>query len=231
MAHRNFYVILGVRPGASLEDIRAAYRSLAKKHHPDRRGPQGAESFRRLAEAYEVLSDPGRRAAHNREIQAAAESSARPASEPIGTATVIAPEPVDLDGVSLGRAFHDSRSATEAEYFEWITRHHTQRVPKSGRVQRIDLEVVLSPEEARHGGILPVEIPSLARCAACDGTGHTWLYLCRACGGEGIRTRPATILVRVPRRADNGTVRELPLTAHGIFLRIHLRVAAPSFRT
>lgn len=62
----DYYALLGVTPGASGEEIRAAFRQLAKRLHPDvSRLPSAAERFRRAVEAYEVLSDPARRAAYD----------------------------------------------------------------------------------------------------------------------------------------------------------------------
>src|SRR5690349_20132047 len=68
MADFDYYRELGVSRDASLEEIRAAFRRLAAKHHPDRNpGKRAAErEFKRLAEAYEVLSDAQKRAAYDR---------------------------------------------------------------------------------------------------------------------------------------------------------------------
>jgi molecular chaperone DnaJ len=62
----NLYNILGVSPTASTEDIKKAYRSLAMRHHPDRNAHASAEvRFNSIKAAYEVLSDPQRRAEYN----------------------------------------------------------------------------------------------------------------------------------------------------------------------
>jgi preprotein translocase subunit Sec63 len=63
------YTDLGLPTSATAEDIRAAFRSLAKKHHPDRQGPQydgDASEFRKVREAYEILSDPKKKAEYDR---------------------------------------------------------------------------------------------------------------------------------------------------------------------
>jgi DnaJ-class molecular chaperone len=57
----DYYAILGVNSAASLKRIQAAYRKLAKEYHPDHAGMQGKEKFQAVQEAYEVLSDPGKR--------------------------------------------------------------------------------------------------------------------------------------------------------------------------
>lgn len=65
----NLYNILGVSPTASAEEIKKAYRSLAMRHHPDRNTHPGAESrFNAIKTAYELLSDPKKRADYNQSL-------------------------------------------------------------------------------------------------------------------------------------------------------------------
>jgi len=65
----NLYNILGVSPSASAEEIKKAYRSLAMRHHPDRNMHPGAESrFNAIKTAYELLSDPKKRAEYNQSL-------------------------------------------------------------------------------------------------------------------------------------------------------------------
>src|SRR5574343_303646 len=69
MAKRDFYEILGVAKGASDDDIKKAYRKLAMKFHPDRnqgeKAKEAEEKFKEAKEAYEILSDPKKRAAYD----------------------------------------------------------------------------------------------------------------------------------------------------------------------
>lgn len=77
----NPYEVLGVAPGAEQEAITGAYRALARKYHPDC-NPSGAERMKAINAAYELLSDPGRRAAYNRQRPAESRGGSRTSTPP-----------------------------------------------------------------------------------------------------------------------------------------------------
>jgi curved DNA-binding protein CbpA len=66
---KDYYLILGVRRDEPVEGIRAAYRRLAKTHHPDRAGPEGAAEFRHITDAYHALSNPEERRQYDRRLR------------------------------------------------------------------------------------------------------------------------------------------------------------------
>jgi DnaJ domain len=87
----DYYRVLGVARDASMPEIRRAYRRLARRHHPDR-NPEadGPERFRALAEAYEVLNDPGRRARYDHTIGPSARRAVpHPQSRPLARRGVL----------------------------------------------------------------------------------------------------------------------------------------------
>lgn len=81
---KDLYKILGVPRNVSEQELRAAYRALVKKYHPDTGAGSSVERFREIQAAYETLSDPGRRAVYDRErsrtapLSAAVERTGRP---------------------------------------------------------------------------------------------------------------------------------------------------------
>ena len=66
MAKRDYYEVLGVSKGATADELKKAYRKLSKKYHPDINKEADAEDkFKEISEAYEILSDPQRKAAYD----------------------------------------------------------------------------------------------------------------------------------------------------------------------
>src|ERR1700674_2114925 len=76
MSKRDYYEVLGVQRSCSIEDVKAAYRKLAKECHPDRNPEDhtAEPKFKELSEAYEILKDPDKRAAYDRYGHAAFEN-------------------------------------------------------------------------------------------------------------------------------------------------------------
>ncbi len=85
MAKRDFYEVLGVGKGADEKDLKAAYRNMAKKLHPDANpGDKAAEAkFKEISEAYDVLKDPQKKAAYDRFGHQAFEGGRGPAAAPV----------------------------------------------------------------------------------------------------------------------------------------------------
>ncbi|OYV74880.1 MAG: hypothetical protein B7Z66_14930 [Chromatiales bacterium 21-64-14] len=104
MVSTDHYTVLGVRADAPPEVIRAAYRALAQKHHPDRAQDPGTArvSMTRLNEAYAVLSDPGKRRAYDR---ARVESAPQPPQDPVRWNGNTAPVSIEVGGYRYGLNF------------------------------------------------------------------------------------------------------------------------------
>ncbi len=168
-AKRDYYEVLGVSRDASTEAIKKAYRKLALKHHPDRNpGDKDAENrFKEASEAYQVLSDPERRAQYDRFGHAAFEQGAGPGG---------------FDFAAAG--FEDIFSDIFGDFFGTGRRSRTRA--RRGEDLRYDLEVGF--EEAVFGAEKTIEVPRLMTCAACRGLGTkdgVPRETCRTCRGSG----------------------------------------------
>jgi molecular chaperone DnaJ len=159
---RDYYEILGVDRDASTEDIRKAYRRLARMYHPDvNKSPEAEERFKEINEAYEVLSDEQKRLAYDRFGHSG------------------------LEGGFSDFGFPDLSDIFES-FFGGFTGTRTQKGPRAGEDLRADL--TLSFEEAVFGVEKELEIEQLVLCPTCDGTGAepgSRPTRCPECGGSG----------------------------------------------
>src|SRR5919199_247239 len=170
MVEQDYYELLGVPKGADEAAIKAAYRRLAKEHHPDRKnGCKESEArFKAINEAYDVLKDPQKRAAYDRFGKAAFQNGG--SGDPFS------------DGGFNG--FSDIFSTIFGEFMD--PRGARQNAAR-GADLRYDLE--LSLEDAFTGVEKAVTIEALARCEVCNGRGCTrsdnCARGCSTCGGMG----------------------------------------------
>lgn len=162
---RDYYEVLGVARNASQEEVKKAFRRLAMQYHPDRNKEAGAEErFKETSEAYEVLSDPQRRAAYDRFGHDGAQAFA---GSP-------------FQGFDFG-GFGDVFDA----FFAGSARHH-RRQPQRGTDLRTRL--ALAFEEAVFGCEKEIEVVRREVCSHCDGSGSkpgTQPSRCSVCNGNG----------------------------------------------
>ncbi len=170
MPTQDYYDTLGVARDASADEIRAAYRALARKHHPDvAKDKAVAEThFRTINEAYEVLSDPNKRAQYDR----------------FGTV-----------GNGQGSPFGDAgfASAGFGDIFDMFFgemrnggQQQRRSGPQRGSDLRYDLEITL--EDAFSGTTREIVYSHLAQCETCKGSGAepgSLLVSCERCSGSG----------------------------------------------
>ena len=92
MAAKDYYLILGVSRSESPAGIRARYRDLVRRLHPDRAGPESTSAFQEIREAYETLADPQARRRHNAELERPEARRSIERNEPVATPTVRVPK-------------------------------------------------------------------------------------------------------------------------------------------
>lgn len=227
-AKRDYYEVLGIGRSASLEEIKRSYRRLARQYHPDVNSDPGAEEkFKELGEAYQVLSDPEKRAAYDAYGHAGLNGGAAGPGPGFG-------------GFDLGDILN--------EFFGggMSSRAYARQAAERGADLRYDVEISL--EEAASGvervievarprtcdtctgsgakpGTRPETCPScggtgqirhsqqtilgafssVVPCGACRGAGRVIKEPCRTCGGQGRKVTTSTLTVRIPAGIEDGT--------------------------
>ncbi len=178
---RDYYEVLGVSPDAGADEIRRAYRQLARRYHPDISGDERGGAFLEVSRAYEVLRDADRRRAYDRTLSAHASSPPGFRAEWLGDEVAI-----DFPSVAsvldrMQHAFFGSLPAAT-----------------------LSAEILLTPEEAFWGTTVPLRVPLPRTCPRCGGRGETWEEWCAACGGAGEVTAAHEVHLRVPAGVHEG---------------------------
>ncbi|HHX28385.1 MAG: molecular chaperone DnaJ [Bacillota bacterium] len=189
---RDYYEVLGVGRDASQDEIKRAFRQLAKKHHPDANpGDKDAEArFKEINEAYEVLSDPTKRSNYDAYgnpngpfANAGGGGAGGHAGDPFGRVFG------DFGGFPFGDLFGG---------FEEILGGRRQPDTGPRRGDDLELEIDITLEEAFTGVERDVRIPRTEQCDRCRGSGAepgTQVTTCPSCRGTGqVRTTRSTML-------------------------------------
>lgn len=204
MDYKDYYKILNVSRGASADEIKKAFRKLARKHHPDvNPGDKKAEEkFKEINEAYEVLSDPDKRRKYdtlgpNWQEQFGPQFSRR------------------TTGFG-GRTYDfDAGGAGFSDFFETLFGRAGTTGTGGMRGQRNDIRrragdnieqpVEVTLQEAYVGGMRTFNIQSTEVCPTCKGTGEVLGKPCANCNGQGMIPRNKRIQVKINAGVDNGS--------------------------
>ena len=213
---KSYFAILGISPNATVDEIRSAYRRLAKEFHPDLYSGS-SERFRDIQEAYTVLGNRRRRREYEQSIRKVPISTPlRPTPYPEPEPLIPEASPVELGEVSPVRSFQSFTPSFD-EIFDWLWSNFSDLTqPKSARVQNLTLEVTLTPEQARRGGNARVMVPAQAVCPTCRGHGGVGFYECARCAGEGVISGEMPVSVSFPPGISKDHAVMIPLDRFGI---------------
>jgi molecular chaperone DnaJ len=198
MAKQDFYQILGVKRDAKPEEIKKAYRRLARKYHPDvNPGDKAAEErFKFITEAHEVLSDPKKRQVYDRFGQYSdqlADAAARGASPGGGAGRGVPFDFAGFDwsGVNTSASSSGGGGSSFRDIFSELfgggrqEKEPPRPMPKKGA--DIEMPLALSFEEAVTGLTTNITVNRSEQCSRCNGAGDTGgnPVTCPTCHGSG----------------------------------------------
>ena len=218
---KNYYIILGIPATSSQEDIKSAYRQLAKEFHPDHYG-EGHSPFQSIQEAYSVLSDPEQRRIYDNTRQKRRLTShygIKVESMSEGTEPEpLIPEqgPGNQEKASLSRSFGSSPPPFDTLFDRMARNIDESRRFKQGRPESLTVDVPLTPDQAFRGGQVHIAIPARIRCPNCSGAGGVGFYECWRCGGAGYMTGEYPVMVSYPAGIADSHITQLSLDRFGI---------------
>jgi molecular chaperone DnaJ len=201
MASKDYYSVLGVDRKATADEIRRAYRKLARQYHPDRNpGDKAAEDrFKEISQAHDVLGDPEKRKQYDRGTGPFAGGGSGPGGFPGG---------FDVGGFGdiLSNLFGGGGAGGGAR----------PTSPRPARGRDLESDVSISFEQAIAGAQVPLTVPTVETCTTCHGTGAkpgTSPTVCPRCEGRGVESQGQgmfSISSPCGRCGGSGTVIEDP---------------------
>jgi molecular chaperone DnaJ len=227
MARKDYYLMLGVSRREKARGIQEAFRELAKKYHPDRAGPAGPSQFQDIQEAYEVLSDSKQRNAYDHEVERD-DISAHSRPEVISPRHRPRAEPFVPEPISVLRDFETIQPSFEPLFDRFVRNFTGEGIPKGERLEDLNVEVVLSSDEAARGVTVSVGVRVFYVCSQCGGSGRDWLFPCVNCHTQGIIEDEETVGIRLRPPVADRAIREVPihgLGIHNFYLRLHVRIS------
>ena len=191
---RDYYDVLGVSADAGAEEIKRAYRQLARRYHPDISGDDRGVAFLEVARAYDVLSDPSRRRLYDSALPL-------PVRGYRGEWVSVDPlaDEVAIDFPSVATVLDRMRHS----FFG------------GGPSVTLSAEIVLTPREAFDGVTVPLDVPLRRTCPRCGGRGETWAERCASCRGLGEVSTHHEMQVRVPPGVRSGALFRFSVTPPG----------------
>jgi len=200
---KDYYVVLGVSRGADRRKIQQAYRKVAKKYHPDLTAcKENAQRFLEIKEAYETLSDQEKRKQYDEEL----------ASQGSELRISRVPE-ITEERTSLFDHLDTFFSSVDEFYSGFLPGFFDIGL---SRRKSLYLELILSAQEAREGGLFPITVPVIEPCPKCSTAGIWEEFFCPVCRGYGRIRAKREFSLSVPPRVDHDTAIRLSLEDIGL---------------
>jgi DnaJ-class molecular chaperone len=222
---KNYYEILGVSSDVSLEDLKSAYRKLARTYHPDIAGESGVEKFKEITEAYETLSDETKRKRYDilRGIFSYNKSTADKTTQKEAQKAYRQSKNQEDIIKEANKNFNNNKTSQKnnsAQEFSNIlndiidgfkAQQNTKKtVNKPINGDNIVTDVVISMAEAMSGVSKTVNILSSSECTNCHGRPFANGMNCPVCDGTGVVSQHKKITVKIPANVKPNSKIRIP---------------------
>jgi molecular chaperone DnaJ len=230
---RSYYLTLGCGTNAGESEIHHAFRKLAQHYHPDRLGPNSLAFFNDIVEAYRALRNLDQRISYAKGLHDAEESG----NSDVTVVQAAAEEPeFTLDVPAVAHVFNRIETTTPSRGRLWdgvaervLRNFIAGESLRRNRAEAIDLQVLVSADDALEGGVALIEVPTFYPCATCHASGRYDGEACLECAERGVVEESEEIRVVIPRLLADYTRMEVPvcgLGLHNFYLRLCFRIAA-----
>ncbi|MBI5905700.1 MAG: J domain-containing protein [Deltaproteobacteria bacterium] len=205
---KNYYEILGVPEGASTEEIRKAFRRLAKKHHPDvNPGNKAAEArFKEANEAHEVLSDRKKREEYDA-VRRGAFTGGPFGGGPFGGGSF---RGGPFRGGAQPPGGFGGESFDLGGIFGSLFRNGEEGFSHSGRGNDVQVDVSVDFLDMVRGAVREIRYPRARVCSGCAGTGKAGRRGCPVCFGRGVTEAEERVRIKIPAGARDGATIRVP---------------------
>jgi DnaJ-class molecular chaperone len=220
--HKNYYQILGLTQSATDRQIGAAYRALAIKHHPDtsHEDIESNAEFKRITEAYDVLSDPDKRRRYDLVTRKWKSGRPRPRGSPVSQKESLSRNPIFVSDFWHGIV---GAVMEVGAYQVYRTQSRTGRSPPS----IIEGELPVTPEEAKNGSTVQLTLTTREQCSSCSGRAEEQGGERCMCDGSGFVAQRQSILVTLPDGIADGSyllLRGMSDYSKGIDIQLRVRI-------
>lgn len=218
MPKRDYYEVLGVRRDAAEEEIKNAFRKLARQYHPDvykGNKKEAEEKFKEISEAYEVLVDKEKRAKYDQIGHRVVDETFGPQGFDWRHFTHYR-DVEDIFSSAIFESFFTPGSRFDSEgvggIFDLLFEGRRTGKPVRGPDVRLDLDITL--ENAFFGVEKMIKVPTSRICEACGGSRvhhRRDVYIaCNVCGGKGTIPKYTSILLKIKKGVDTGYKIKIP---------------------
>lgn len=217
----NYYLVLGIDRDADIDKIKHAYRLYCKKYHPDlvpkdfSKSNEDKNNFLKIQEAYETLSDKEKRRIYDQSLEQ------HKGQIPVNFVNSGFWE----KKIKKNQSFKIFTSIID-NFFEGFVSGFFEEDFSGDK--ELYLELILSPEESKNGGVFPVEVPVLEECPVCFGKGYFNKFICSRCDGTGNIHTKRSFNLHVPPNISSGFSTRVSLEGIGlknIFINLEIVVS------
>jgi curved DNA-binding protein len=247
LEYKDYYKMLGVSRTASADDIRKAFRKLAREYHPDvaKNKATAENKFKEINEAYEVLGDPEKRKKYDAlgaNWKQGAEFQPPPGWAGARGGRAGSQQGGDFEfqfgGTGFSDFFEQIFGAAGANRGGFRGRSSVPEEQFESRGEDVESDIMVSLHEAVHGSIRPITLQRRRACERCRGEGHVGAAPCPVCRGSGETVKVENYKVKIPpgvkegqrlRLAGQGEPGSGPGVAGDLYLRVRFE-KHPDFR-